>query len=68
MTPEKAHQLLEESQQLYKEKLEKEEEKANESIRIIQSDYSTLRQKREAYNELIKIYKSPVFRAPLPQI
>lgn len=55
MTPEKSRQLLEKTEQIYKEKLEKEDEKAREYIRIIQNDYSSLRQKREAYNELIKI-------------
>ena len=58
MTPEKAHQLLKESEQSYKEKIEKEEQEAREYIRIIQSDNATLLQKREAYNELIKHYES----------
>ena len=55
MTPEKARKLSEESEQIYKEQLENENFKAREYIRIIQSDNSTLREKREAYNELIKI-------------
>lgn len=58
MTPEKAHQLLEETNQAYKEKLKKEEQEAREYIRIIQNDNATLLQKREAYNELIKHYES----------
>lgn len=58
MTPEKAHQLLKESEQSYKEKLEIEEQEAREYIRIIQSDNATLLQKRKAYNELIKNYES----------
>ena len=55
LTPEKSRQLLEETEQTYKEKLKKDDEKAREYIRVIQNDYSSLRQKREAYNELIKI-------------
>lgn len=54
MTPEKARKLLDETQQMYKEKMENDEKEGREYIRIIQSDYSTLKEKREAYNELIK--------------
>lgn len=55
MTPDKAKNLLREAEQDFKEQVEKDDYKARDYIRIIQSDYSTLREKREAYNELIKI-------------
>jgi uncharacterized membrane protein YvbJ len=55
MTPDKANNLLKEAEQDFKEQVEKDNYKAREYIRVIQSDYSTLKEKREAYNELIKI-------------
>ena len=58
MTPEKAHNLLEKTEQIHKVKLEQDEEKAREYIRIIQNDNATMLQKRKAYNELIKISES----------
>ena len=58
MTPEKAHNLLEESQKSFEEKMANDEAEAREYIRIIQSDYATNLQKRKAYNELIKKHES----------
>lgn len=58
LTPEKAHELLEETGQNHKEKLEKDKENAREYIRIIQSDNATMIEKSKAYNELIKNYES----------